>query len=326
MFKQTIIFAAVAGLVFALAPAAQAGLVSHWTFDSNFDDSAGSNHGAAEGDAAVSAADKMIGTGSVLLDGTGDWVGINGSNSTGHELNITSAVTISAWFNGVSSPAGSQNYIYSRGDHNHGHGLLYEGGRVWDQHNGGTNTCCGGIAVDIWHHVAKTYDSTGGLHTIYIDGKAGTHANATRNDPDPGAVSTASITRIGAEGYGGGRWDFDGNIDDVGVWNSNEGADTIALINGLGRTGAIGLDQIDEAQALWAGSLGDTATIGGAPWQKVSGLSGSLGDWGGSVAGVDAYIVLDNSGNGVKVIPEPATMVLLGLGGIGLLLRRRRRS
>jgi len=33
-----------------------------------------------------------------------------------------------------------------------------------------------------------------------------------------------------------------------------------------------------------------------------------------------------NPFSGIQIIPEPATMVLLGLGGIGVLLRRRRRS
>ena len=324
MFKQTIIFAAVAGLVFALAPAAQAGLVSHWTFDSNLTDSASTNHGAAVGNAAVSAADKMIGAGSVLLDGSGDFVNIAGSSGGGHELDITGAVTLSAWVN-TDNESNDYQWIYSRGSHCDGYGLGYNknsGKKFCDEDSTVSTTVA---SSNTWYHVAKTSDGSGN-HVLYINGvEEATGSGHT-------APSNTKTTKIGAEGFqshswtSDNRWHFEGNIDDVGVWNSNEGADTIALINGLGRTGAIGLDQIDEAQALWAGSLGDTATIGGAPWQKVSGLSGSLGDWGGSVAGVDAYIVLDNSGNGVKVIPEPATMVLLGLGGIGLLLRRRRRS
>ncbi len=77
------------------------------------------------------------------------------------------------------------------------------------------------------------------------------------------------------------------------------------MINGLSRTGGIGLDQLGAALALWAGNAGDTAVIGGATWQKVADLTGSPGDWSGSVAGADAVIVLDHSGGGIRVLTGP---------------------
>ena len=123
----------------------------------------------------------------------------------------------------------------------------------------------------------------------------------------------------------GPRWFLKGSIDDVGVYNNALNATDMAMVNGLGRTGGIGLDQLDEAQTLW--SVGGTAVIGGATWQKVTGLSGSLGDYSGTVAGGDATIVLDGSGNGLQVIPEPSSGLLLIAGAVGLgLLRRKLRG
>lgn len=49
-----------------------------------------------------------------------------------------------------------------------------------------------------------------------------------------------------------------------------------------------------------------------------------LGAWANS-GGTRAHY-FDGSIDDVKITPEPATMVLLGLGGIGLLVRRRRRA
>lgn len=99
----------------------------------------------------------------------------------------------------------------------------------------------------------------------------------------------------------------------------------MALINGLGHTGGIGLDQLDEAQALNGMTIGSRAQIGSATWEKVSGLSGTTGDFGGSVSGGDAFIVTDAAGVGVRVIPEPSTLALL-IPSLPLLFRRRRTS
>ncbi len=53
--KKTQVFLAIVGLLFALAPAAQAGLIGHWSFDDTLDDSSGNaNHGIFQGAAETS--------------------------------------------------------------------------------------------------------------------------------------------------------------------------------------------------------------------------------------------------------------------------------
>ena len=117
-----------------------------------------------------------------------------------------------------------------------------------------------------------------------------------------------------------------GQADDAGLFDVGLIDADVALINGLGLTGGIGLDQLDEAQALNAMTTGSVAQIGSVMWQKVSGLSGAVGDFGGTVSGGDAFIVTDSAGNGIQVIPEPASAGLIALGFFGLINRRRLRA
>ena len=60
-------------------------------------------------------------------------------------------------------------------------------------------------------------------------------------------------------------------------------------------------------------------------WEKVTGLTGTLGDWAGPGAnGVGSYVVLDPAnGSGIQIIPEPTVALLAGVGLLGLLRRRR---
>jgi hypothetical protein len=69
-----------------------AGLVAHWQFEGNFNDSAGTNHAAPQGDAKVVTDTER---GQVAeLDGTGDYLQIPNSPS----LNITgNEITLAAW-------------------------------------------------------------------------------------------------------------------------------------------------------------------------------------------------------------------------------------
>ena len=90
----------------------------------------------------------------------------------------------------------------------------------------------------------------------------------------------------------------------MGIWrNKALSAAEVALLHGLGCVQGSDLSWLNEAATLWAGSVGATASIDGILWEKVTGLNGSLGDRRGSKDGRDAYIVLDSSGDGIRIVP-----------------------
>jgi hypothetical protein len=177
---------------------------------------------------------------------------------------------------------------------------------------------------DGWHHVFVSFTGGTGASlnnaTVYIDGKVVTlasNATAITTNAAPlvigGSNHTADTTR-----------NFHGLIDDVGVWNNALAATDAALVNGLARIGDNNLSALASAAALWGGLVNDTAVINGVMWEKVTGLSGSLGDWSqiGGANGSGSFIVLDGSGGGLVVIPEPSASLLAVFGLCGLLRRR----
>jgi hypothetical protein len=70
------------------------------------------------------------------------------------------------------------------------------------------------------------------------------------------------------------------------------------------------------ALSLTPGTLVDIATAGGSPLLETT-------VWGGSDANIDVTGTLGESW--VQIVPEPATLTLLALGGAAVLMRRRSR-
>jgi hypothetical protein len=93
-----------------------------------------------------------------------------------------------------------------------------------------------------------------------------------------------------------------GWLDDMGLWRNKALAATdVAILHGLGRLQGSDLSWLDTAATLWAGGPGDQAQINGVRWEKTSGLHGTLGAWGGSKDLRDGFIVLDESGGGIRM-------------------------
>ena len=177
------------------------------------------------------------------------------------------------------------------------------------------------LAGPTWTNVLTVFRSTGA--EIYVGGKlsgssgAGQSFSATVDTINLGGfLRNGSLTTITDP--------YNGDLDDVGLFNTALVASDAALVNGLGHLGSIGLDWLDEAQALNALPIGSTANIAGFEWRKANGLTGTTGDFGGSLAGEDAYIVTASDGTGLQLVPEPATGLLTVIGVTALAARRRR--
>lgn len=139
------------------------------------------------------------------FDGADDLIAVTDAAS----LDITSAITISAWINTDTVAAGIDTILTK--------GSAYEIDRsganirltTYSSTTARTTTSSGTISADVWHHVAGTYD--GANHKIYIDGVL------DEMEAQTGSIdSTANNLVIGQAGGDTQVWD--GTIDDVRVY------------------------------------------------------------------------------------------------------------
>ena len=153
------------------------------------------------------------GAGNALdFDGSNDHVLIPYDNS----FNVTN-LTIEAW---VYSGNFNQNgFIFEKGPLNQQYSFFFEGDALTfrSKHSGTENSLVvtsSGIPLgsNTWHHIAATYDGT--TKRIYVDGNQ--EAQVSRS----GTLSTNSTGAIiGAYNAGFPNYYFNGQIDEVRIWN-----------------------------------------------------------------------------------------------------------
>ena len=171
MLKHTIMFAAVAGLVFALGATASADIISnliaHYEFETTAGDDSQNNHEATARDGATIDTSGS-GLRSSVLDLTADLDAALGSLN----IPIGSTWTIATWFNTPAPDVGNYRVLVSGGGDNewivtNGDQLgLYVGGDIGSGYyfNGSPDTTTG------WHHLAAV--ANGSTTQFYIDGSA----------------------------------------------------------------------------------------------------------------------------------------------------------
>jgi hypothetical protein len=178
---------------------------------------------------------------SYQFDGVDDYVNIGTSS-----LGITSAISVSAWVKipTTNTGGGGTNIqviacedTTSGGQRNwnmfwRGMGSNYF---AWVIHH--TNLSISSVTTTgitpndgQWHHILATYDGTTNANGIklYVDGVL--NVQGTAGSTGLNAFSSTEST-IGAT-TGGGAWRFEGNIDEVAVWNSDRNADASTIYNG----------------------------------------------------------------------------------------------
>jgi hypothetical protein len=334
------LFASTQALAGALAP------THHYTFDSNANDAVGSNDGTLKGGASIVSDATRIGGGVLDLenDSGGRFVELSGSNLPSGATD-TLTFTVSTWTKLDDAPTptistqklGSfyleeyTNPISGGSLTKHNITVRQDGGVSFDQYppSGNSTGAAGNLIADgAWHHMAVAQRDVGGTDSqveIWIDGiLAATGTAEAYSGAAPNYFYIGARHQLAPPRY------VDGMIDDMGFWSDSLEPEQIALTHGLGKFALVDLDDqaIDDGLTVFDNTSG-TFTAGGQTWQYATGLGGGsdpVGTTGGSVAGNDAYIVLDDSGNGVQLIPEPSAAILLlaGLIGFGAIRRKVR--
>lgn len=261
------------------------------------------------------------GTGALSFDGVDDGIGTFGKTSDAVDGRNSYPYTMSIWINVTSSSGGAPMGITALASSDRYSYLGNSNGKASINRRNTTAiaTASPNAIVDQWQQVLGVFqDNTNAL--LYVNGKLVATQTTSVTALSPNLLTIGNVYRSNTNAVAA----FKGLADDAGFFDTALSAADAALVNGLGRTGAIGLDQFGAAQTLNGASVGTTASIGGVTWKRVTGLTGTTGDWGGSVAGANAYIVTSASGDGITVVPEPASFGILAAGGM-LLGRRRRR-
>ncbi len=179
-------------------------------------------------------------TKSILLDGIDDFVRI-GTTSLG----ITTAISVSAWVKipTTNTGGGGTNIqviacedTTSGGQRNwmmfwRGTGSNYFAFVVHHTNLSASSVVSTSVVPNDgqWHHLLGTYDGTSNANglKLYVDG--GTPFTATPSSTGINSfISTEPV--IGAV-TGGSQWRFEGNIDEVAVWDSDQNANASTIYN-----------------------------------------------------------------------------------------------
>jgi hypothetical protein len=191
---------------------------------------------------------------------------------------------------------------------------------------------------DIWTDIPVQYQAAGGVGAGYT-GHASSLTGTPLTNYDPAGDVSQDCIYIQAEhrwdGGGGYFGSFIGASADGGILTDGyDGEFPAGLNNWYAKGHSVG-DTIDAGAGTWISGTSDHAFghVGAHNWMWYTGTGGGgSATLGFQMDGIEGWMSLSFSGDrsGVTLneyyfdVPEPATMSLLGLGGIAALIRRRK--
>ncbi|MCF7838580.1 MAG: hypothetical protein K9N49_08105, partial [Candidatus Marinimicrobia bacterium] len=243
------------------------GLVSFWSFEGDFRDRHGPNHGSPA--AGVSAANQgsLVGTAPFFNGSSSAYVTCGNDAS----LNITgTAHSMAAWVYNQ-SPSKRSDIISKGRDYtsNYGYHMWWQNNTVvisYRLSNGHNNVLThAGLAGDTWHHLAATFDGTTGR--LYVNGAL---VASTVQAGSIGSASTAFT--IGAHSAGPTGWGYQwhGKIDEVGIWNRVLGPAEVAALFQDGAGQAYSFPTVPMHEYALTYEAGPNGTLDGATPQTVA--------------------------------------------------------
>jgi|GEM_PF-2254965 len=197
-------------------------------------------------------------------------------------LGITSAISVSAWVKIPTTNTGGggtniQEIICedTASGSNRNWFLNWRGGGldrfqfgIWNTDGSSTQILTTGITPNDgnWHHLLATYDGTTNANglKLYVDG--GTPFTATASSTGIRSISSVEAT-IGAL-TGGANWFFEGNIDEVAVWNTDQSSNASTIYNSGKPADLSSLSPV----SWWR--MGDGDTWNGSTWTLTDNGSG----------------------------------------------------
>ncbi|MCB9991475.1 MAG: DUF1566 domain-containing protein [Rhodospirillales bacterium] len=228
------------------------GLIGHWKLDetsgtSAVDSSGNGNNGSMQNglDAGNDSVTGKIDT-ALDFDGGDDY--INAGNDA--SLNITGSITLASWVKAGSFPASNaykqfiaKGYDGTNSQFQFGFQNDATTGNVprlivgtWDgSYHGILYDYSSTIVTGQWYHITGTFD--GATWRLYIDGQLVQSSNDTASIK----TSTKSVL-IGAHDANGSLKYFDGQLDDVRIYNRPLSASEITQLYCLGAAGKISYD------------------------------------------------------------------------------------
>lgn len=299
-----LVFTAVLGFLLSVSCRVNASMVLEWKLDETngsptvADSSGNGNAGTVNSSANTS----FLPTGGIL----GGCVQFNATGDQRIYLNpapaaLTTApyqypITASVW--SKSSSASGSGQLMSFGVNN---GSIYHACRqtgLLDERANGLDNLLGTSAAANtgWNNIVCVWTATN-QQAIYVNGVlngSGTYYGVTNK------IVTFAIGSLYRQIGGTPANPYNGMMDDVAVWTDALSAQQIAAIYGLGHfsSGTAG----DMPRFVAAFTAGTNVALNGVLWTPTNGLPGVVGSVGGTVAGTNAYVVLDDSGNGMQVL------------------------
>ena len=198
------------------------------------------------------------------FDGSDDAIQVGALNTS---LGISGAITISFW---CKMPVGSTTVGPAPLGEDSTGGVTRNWGficvynslifQIWNA-DGTVKNCTSPANSQIqdnnWHHIVGTYDGTsnsGGIE-LFIDGSSVATATASST----GLRTSAQSMYIGAVGSSGNAFNWDGNIDEVSVWDSVK---TISDVS----AGGLPIDLDGKSNLVVWYRMGDNATYRDPQW------------------------------------------------------------
>ena len=211
-------------------------------------------------------------------------------------MNSTSGANNGLAYLGNGQPTGAQYYVVR----------LTGGTARASARNTDERQTAGATAINdgIWHNVVAVY-SNDTDRKVYVDGVLD-GANTVQVNPVPlTRFGIGALTR-NADPYNPADL-FTGLLDDVGLWKGVLTDDEIIVL-GSGGVG-LGLNASDIDSLLTGFEAQTSAQAADLTWNYSEGLVGGVGTTGGTVAAGNAFIVLDDSGNGMVAQPPNFSII-----------------